>query len=83
MLSHVSGMQQSHYGVLRCVALLVRSVFVTQHLWLSSCSCVLGPRSATMTCSATSAAAMYAQQRAASVSALTVCIQHASGVAEC
>ena len=42
-----------------------------------------GPRSATMTCSANSAAAMDAQQQAASASAITVCIQHASDVAEC
>ncbi len=42
-----------------------------------------GPRSATMICTANSAAAMAAQQRAASVSALTVCIQQASDVAEC
>ena len=41
LLSQVSGMQRSHYGVLQCAALLVRSVCVSQHLRLSSCHCAM------------------------------------------
>ena len=63
LLSCVSGMQQSHHGVLRCADLLLHSGCV----YSASMAVIMflcdASRSATMTCTAKSAAAIDTQQK--------------------